>query len=184
MTTSGRPVRTTVLFGLLSAGASVPAVWALDLVLPGPMALRLTVWLALALYGLLLSRWAGRGVAGIAFPLLLLLVCALAGVPSALFLVLAAAVLSWVRSGVCFPGPLFRTLAAELLVSLGGGALVLSLDPHSALTWALGFWLFFLVQALYFVPFAGAADGDADPGPRDPFEEAMQRAERILADGP
>jgi len=186
MKISGRPVRTTVLFGLLAAAASVPAVTALDLFLPGSRAFCLTVWFTLSLYGLMLARWAGNGLRGIGVPLLLLLLCALLVHPVPLFLLVAAGVLSWIRSGVCIRGPLLRTLAVELAVSLGGGALVLALAPHSAITWALGIWLFFLVQSLYFVlsGHGGGEEEDEQGASEDRFEQARMRAERILNEGP
>jgi len=185
MTLSGRPVRTTIVFGLLAALAAAPLLTALELFVHGPRALGLTVWLALAVYGLLLARWARTGILGILFPLLVLLLFALTGDSLPLLLLLAAGILAWIRSGVCFPGRPVRTAAAELLLSLGGGALVLSFHPASPLTWALGLWMFFLLQSLYF-PLSGHALEGAEEGagPEDPFEQARAQAERILSNGP
>jgi len=182
----GRPLRTTVVFGLLAALAAVPLLAALGPWVPGPRALALAVWLCLAVYALLLARWARTGTPGILFPLLLLLLFALAGDSLPLFLLLAAAVLSWIRSGVCFPGRPLRAAVTELLLSLGGGALVLSFAPASPATWALGLWMFFLVQSLYFVlsGHAGEEEAGEDPMTADPFEQARAQAERILSDGP
>lgn len=186
MTISGRPVRTTIVFGLLAALAAVPLLTALDLFVYGPRALGLTLWLALAVYALLLARWARTGIPGILFPLLVLLLFALTGDALPLQLLLSAGILAWIRSGVCFPGRPVRTAVVELLLSVGGGALVLSFHPASPLTWALGLWMFFLLQSLYFVLSGNHPAGDAEEraGPEDPFDQARAQAERILSGGP
>ena len=56
------------------------------------------------------------------------------------------------------------------------------LTPLSVLSWALAVWLFFLVQALYFVLFEidHSPQEDID---RDPFDQARTRAEKILSAG-
>ncbi len=186
MKISGRPVRTTILFGLLAALSAIPLITALEFFLPWPQSICLVIWATLALYGIILARWARTGVWGIGFPLLLLLLFALLGDSLFVFLLLSAGILSWIRSGICFPQRRIRAMATELLVSLGGGALVLSFSPYSAITWALGIWMFFLVQGLYFVLSgnSGAEEEGEDDTDNDPFERARMNAEKILAGDP
>lgn len=182
-----RPVRSTILFGLLAALAAIPLITALNLFLPWPRPLALVVGSTLCLYGLLLARWARAGARGICLPLLLLPLLGLMADSLFVFLLLAACVLAWIRSGVCFrQGPRLRAVATEGVVTLGGGALVLSLAPNSTVGWALGLWLYFLFQALYFLLSGCPVDDEEGktPAAADPFEHARVQAERILSDNP
>jgi len=65
-------------------------------------------------------------------------------------------------------------------LSLGGGALVALFTPVSEISWALGIWLFFLIQALYFLLFEKTGDKIADTE-IDLFEKARMEAEKILS---
>jgi len=53
------------------------------------------------------------------------------------------------------------------------------LDPRTAVTWALGIWLFFLIQSLYFMIIDTAFENRPEEPP-DAFEQARMRAEGIL----
>lgn len=175
-----RPVRTTLVFGALSALAAMPMALALSGLVGWHAAFKLVLWLELALYTLLLVRWSGKGLGAALFPLALLLGAALwpAG-PDAFFL-LGLGVLAWIRSGVCFAGAPLRALAAEILTAAGGAGLVALLRPGTSLAWAVSLWLFFLVQALYFylVPPAEAATRSRPSA--DPFVMAQREALRLL----
>ena len=99
------------------------------------------------------------------------------------FFFLALAVTSWIRSGLCYQEHCKIKLMVELLLCLAGGTLVALFTPGSALTWTLGIWLFFLLQALFFALF------DSNPATldsqyeqvADPFERASRQAEEILS---
>jgi hypothetical protein len=73
-------------------------------------------------------------------------------------------------------------LITEFVLSLGGGILGVFLAPHTQVGWALGIWLFFLVQSLYFVSWEGrnAIEGEKQREV-DPFERASRQVERILS---
>ena len=102
---------------------------------------------------------------------------------SKLFLVLVLGILSWVRSGICFPSPMGKKMVTEAVLGLVAAGLVISLRPASVLTWALAIWMLFLVQALYFVFFETNLHED-QPVKRDPFETARERAANILSSVP
>jgi hypothetical protein len=68
-------------------------------------------------------------------------------------------------------------------VGVGGAALVASFFPHSTVAWALGVWMFFLVQSLYFVLTGDMGDGEEEDVVLDPFEKARRQAEEILSGG-
>ena len=200
MKISRRPMIATILYGLMCGVVFIPVSVVLSYMISWPEAFRLTIWSYVALYGLLLTRWGKRNPISIVFPLLTLFIFVFWGNSTSAFLLLALGILSWIRSGICFRKPLVQMLGVELLVSIGGGALVTYcaphstliwasggasvayLAPHSTLTWAMGIWLFFLVQSLYFV-LTGDARSEEDKLRLDPFDEAKRQAERILSNG-
>ena len=177
-----RPMIATILYGLVCGVTFIPVSIVLSYVIYWPEAFRFAVWSYVALYGLLLTRWGKGSSISIVFPLLTLFIFVFWGNSNSSFLLLALAILSWIRSGISFRRPLVHMLGVELLICIGGGALVAYFAPHSTLTWAMGIWLFFLVQSLYFV-LVGDATGEEDAVSMDPFEKARSQAERILSDG-
>jgi hypothetical protein len=183
MKRSGKPVRTTIVMGLAFGLLFVPVCTTLNLFLPWQGAFRLTLWFFLAAYSLVLCRWAGAGLLACGFPLAILLASSFWLRSGHDFLLLLVLVLGWVRSGVCFRKSLWKALGAEVLVGLGGAALVGSFAPHSMVVWALGVWMFFLVQSLYFVLTGDLGDTEEADIALDPFEKARRQAEEILSAG-
>jgi hypothetical protein len=179
-----RPMLTTILYGLLGGISFVPTVMVISSFLYWSTAFRLAIWLFLAGYLVLLTKWGRASLLSILFPLLLLFLLVFWGDTNGAFLFLALGVLSWVRSGICFQGGLLKTLLAEFALCLGGGALVAFFTPHSAVTWGLAVWMFFLVQSLYFVFFRDIGEAAEEKMKLDPFELARSQAERVLATGP
>jgi hypothetical protein len=179
----GKPVRTTIVMGLAFGLLFVPVSTTLNLFFPWLVAFRLTLWLFLAAYSLVLSRWAGASLLACGFPLAILLASSfwLRSVHD--FLLLLVLVLGWVRSGVCFRKSPWKAVGAEVLVGMGGAALVGSFAPHSGVAWALGVWMFFLLQSLYFVLTGDLGDTEESEVALDPFEKARRQAEGILSAG-
>ena len=171
-------VRTTLVFGLLSGLAFVPAQMAADWFFHPGSAFRLVIGAVIGLYALLLARWGGAGRLSALFPVLVLMAFAVLGTHRS-FLILALLVLGWVRSGICFPGSVTGRILAEAALGLGGGLLVQSFAPQTPVAWALGIWMFFLVQSLYFVLIAPDSNASSQSG-TDEFEDARRRAEAIL----
>ncbi|MCP4111609.1 MAG: hypothetical protein GY749_39830 [Desulfobacteraceae bacterium] len=182
MNITRQPVSATIIFGLVCGVCFIPFNMFLNYFVHWPVAFRLTIWIFLALYGILLARWEKAGIIPVAFPLLLMLIFAFLGTSNAAFLFLALGVLSWIRSGICFPGTLHKMsgIGAELLICFGGGALVAYFSPHSRVSWAMGIWMFFLVQSLFFV-FIGGHGETENKSQADPFEHAKTQAEKILS---
>jgi len=177
-----RPIRTTLVYGLVCAVAVVPATGLLAAYTGWSPAFKLMLWTALCGYAVLLARWSAKGLGGMLLPLALLLGSALWPGIDAAFFFLALGVFSWLRSGICFSRFPIRAVAAETITAAGGAGLIVLLNPGSAIAWSVSIWLFFLMQALYFfiVPAAGNATAD-QPG-EDPFETALREARRILED--
>jgi hypothetical protein len=97
-----RHVRTTLVYGLISALAVMPLAGLLAGPIGWPMAFKLVLWLDLFIYAALLARWSGKGIGAIVVPTALLLGTALwPGVYTGFFF-LGLGVFSWIRSGSCF----------------------------------------------------------------------------------
>ncbi len=174
-----RPIRTTIVFGLLSGMCLAPAAWYLSARWAWPPAFKAALWLDLTLYSLLLARWSGARIAGLIFPLVLLLGAVFWPAAGSGFLWLTLGVFCWIRSGICFRHAPLRALTAELLTAVGGAGLVIMLWPRSAAAQVLAVWLFFLCQTLYFfvLPARTVSRPEAEP---DPFDRAREELERVL----
>jgi len=175
-----RPIRTTLIYGLICALTVIPAAGLLAAYTGWPLAFKLMLWAALCGYAALLARWSAKGVGSLLLPLALLLGMALWPGIDAAFFFLALGVLGWLRSGICFNRFPIRAMASETITTAGGAGLIVLLNPGSAVAWSVSIWLFFLMQALYFfiVPTDGAVP-DATSA-EDPFEQAHRGARRIL----
>lgn len=175
-----KPIRTTVVFALVSGFFYLPLSWGVVHHWYYPAPIQLVIWAQLAVYALLLARWSQTRLIAILFPILLLLAMALLPGSHNGFIVLAVGVLSWIRSGICFQGAPLRCLMAELVTVAGGLTLFLLLAGPSALSWSLGFCLFGLVQSLYFYIVPIQSEEKNRRIPRDPFEHAFQEAQKIV----
>jgi len=182
MITSQHPIRTTLFFGLICGLSFIPVNLALGYLLPGSRPMYLILWMSVAGYSLLLSRWRKKPILSSAFPLLLLLVMSFLVNSLAAYYLLSLVVLSWIRSGICFPNPYGRKLIAELLLCVFGGIPAVVFTPATASAWVPGIWMFFLIQALYFAIFEIKAIAPQDPYGTDLFERAGRQAEAILSD--
>ena len=180
-----RPVLTTIVFGLVCGISFIPLNLALNNLFFWPSAICLTLWLYSAGYTLLLGHWSKNKIIPIFFPLLILFMAAFLVNSVAAYFFLVLAVISWIRSGICFQERGRIKLLVELLLCVVGGALVAAFTPGSAITWALGIWMFFLVQASYFVIIdsKGIAVEEKYDLEIDPFERASRRAADILSAG-
>jgi len=177
-----RHVRTTLVYGLISALTVMPAAWSLAGPIGWPLAFTLVLWLDLLGYASLLARWSGKGPRVILFPMALLLGTALWPGVYAGFFFLGLGIFSWIRSGSCFCGTLVRAVAAEVITVGGGAGLVSLLGPGSSLTWAISIWLFFLMQAVYFYMVPTSCSPDTVETVIDPFSQAHREALRVLED--
>ena len=174
------PITASIIFAA-AAGLLLAAVVSLPL----RPAARITaanaaIFLFLAAYSVFLARSSGCSLRALFAPLFMLsAVLAAAGSVTA-FVVPAAAGLSWVRSGICFPGSMARRLCTEALTCPAGLAMSWLLQPPGIYGWALGIWMFGIIQALYFYMV------DVDPAclpekmGRDKMAQAHRRAEALL----
>lgn len=174
------PIRKTIFYGLLCGLSFVPLSLAQNAFFVWSSAVCLTLWLFLAGYAILLSHWCKKAFIFSVFPLLLLVPTFFLSDSMVLFFILALMVISWIRSGICYPRPGVMGLAVELLLCFSGAVLVQMFTPASVLSWALGVWLFFLIQSLYFVFLEHTANPKQEPAQMDAFERASRQADRIL----
>ena len=182
MEATRHPIRNTILYGLACGLSFGPMSIMLNALVPWASAVLLTFWFFVTGYAILLSRWGNKAFLTTLFPLLLLMPPIIFGGAMVLFFTLATITISWIRSGVSFQKTGFRGLAVELLLCLAGGILILVFTPGSMLAWALGVWMFFLVQSLYFVFFEHTDKRREEPAGRDTFEQASSQADRILSE--
>lgn len=176
------PVAATIGFGLICGLSFIPLCLGLNVIVSRPNAFCLTIWLFAAGYSILLKSWSSQQSSAIVFPMLVLLLTVFLVDSTAAFFLLMLAVTGWIRSGICFPEKRGLKLAIEFLLGAAGGALAALCAPKTLFGWALGVWMFFLLQSLYFVIFENrtiAPENKREFG-IDPFERASRQAEAIL----
>jgi hypothetical protein len=153
----------------------------IDLMLPWPLGCQILLWVLLAGYAILMSRWSSKPLAAVRLPLVLLLIAAVL-IPGPPGIVIATTgILGWIRSGIFFnQSPIATRYLVEIGLGLGASLPLYVVVPAVPLTGALGIWLFFLIQALYFVIFdyQGIRAGRLEA---DPFDSAKMAAEQILS---
>lgn len=93
-------------------------------------------------------------------------------------LVVAAASVAIVRSGVVFRRRPARALVIELLLAGGGLVVARALGGTSPAGVALGLWTFFLVQSAFFL--VGGTVRAPTPARRDAYAEASDRLRHLL----
>ena len=181
MKPSANPIWATIVWGAIGGLAFIPLCSALSMVVFWPLSFKLSVSALLAAYGALLSRWAQQPLRSILSPLILLFMAAFFLRTTSVFLFTAIGLLGWIRSGICFKNESFlKRLAAEIGLGLGTSLLVSFAMPAVGPGWALGVWLFFLIQALYFVLISDGSAPEIEIEV-DPFEKAKMAAETILS---
>lgn len=179
MNHTNRQVRTTIIYGLICGLFFIPLGMLFDGTSVWPVFFRMAIFTCLGLYSLMMAGWANKKRPSVIFPLIFLAFFVFSRSNPGSFLLLCLGMFSWIRSGICFQNALTRSLAAEIVFSIGGGALVVYFAPYSPTTWGLGIFLFFLVQSLYFVVM-NEPDTAEKPINADAFDEARGRAEGIL----
>jgi hypothetical protein len=180
MKTSHRPIRSTIFLGLICGLFFIPLNLALGHMFSASHAICGTFWLFFAIYSFLLTLWSRGALLDCVFPLILLFTAIFLVDAINSFFIFALAVIGWIRSGICFKKPVGSGLLTELLLGFAVGILLTVFEPHSAFGWALGAWMFFLVQAMYFVLIQHTGVSQEYPITMDPFEQASRQAEAIL----
>ena len=170
----------TIFFGLICGLLFIPLSRNLGHIFDRSTSFYMALWAYLALYGFFLSRLSMKPFLSILFPVLLLFLAIFAVHGAAAFVLMTLGILSWIRSSICFEKPLVKQLMTEIVLSMGGGLLVVALTPDSAFTWAMGVWMFFLLQALFFVVLETGFEVE-EKSEIDAFEKARLKAEIILS---
>lgn len=175
-----RPIRTTIVYALVSGFLVIPLALLLSTYLYWSTALKLALWADLAIYGVLMARWSGTRLLSVLFPLAILLGTALWPGTYSGFFILALGIFAWMRSGICFRGTPIRALMAELTTVVGATVLLLLIGSNSYAAWALNICLFFLVQSLYFFIVPIRRKRLEARMTQDPFEQAVAEAKKVL----
>jgi len=180
MKTKLSPAAATVIFAAAAAVLLAAAVFWPQRFVPRTTTLNAGMFLCLAAYAAFLARWSGRALRAVFAPLLILATVAVFAGSVTGFVVPAAAGLSWIRSGICFSGSMPRRVCAEAIACPAGLALVWLLQPPGAYGWALGMWMFGLIQALYFVVVDAEHTGQPEKQGQDRMAKAHRRAGALL----
>lgn len=172
-------IRTTLIFGLLSALSVLPLTYIATILWGWPVAIKCFVLANLILYSVLLCYWSNTSIVSIVFPLLLAVGLALRPETYSSFILVTLGVFGWIRSGICFKEMVVRSLFAEFL-TLGGGAIFLLFWwPEPTMVLAVAIWFFFLFQTLYFFIAPPTIENPMSVV-SDPFEHASREMERIF----
>lgn len=172
-------IRTTLIFGLLSAICVIPLTHFPTILWGWPVALKCFILANLILYSFLLCRWSNTSIVSIAFPLLLATGMALHPGTYSGFMLVILGVFGWIRSAICFNEMPVRSLIAEF-ITLGGGAIFLVFWwPEPTMVLSVAIWLFFLFQTLYFFIVPPSTENPISVV-SDPFEQASREMERLF----
>ncbi|MFW2366548.1 MAG: hypothetical protein ACN4GW_09035 [Desulforhopalus sp.] len=173
------PIRSTLLFGILSSIAVLPLTKFLTVFVGWYMGSKIYILLNLAFYSFMLCRWTKSRMISLVYPLLLAAGMTLWSNDISSFVVVILWVFAWIRSGICFQSILSRKVVAELITLVGGAGFLLFWWPGITVTLPVATWFFFLVQTLYFLIIPLEDEERESAGP-DQFERARQEMERIF----
>ena len=73
MKSTAKPIRSTIIWGLISGLLYIPLCIALSRFMLWPVSFQVSLWMLLAGYGVLLSRWTPESLRSVSLPLLLLM---------------------------------------------------------------------------------------------------------------
>lgn len=181
MRLDSKPVRTTIIAGLVFGVLYIPVSLFLQSWLYWPLSFKWTLLVELTIYSFFLVRWFKSRPVKIILPIGLLIVAIVFQRPfdTVQFVTFLLFVLAWIRSGICVKKTTVNVLMAELILNFGGAALAAFLSSGSGLGISMAIWLFSLFQALYFVVVpVGKAMRKENGGDR--FEQAMRQAEKLM----
>jgi hypothetical protein len=182
MKTMKTSILATIVFGLIGGLFLAPLTAGLGCVVSVSAAFCLSIWIYLASYSVLLIYGCGKNMTSAVFPLLLALLSIFWSDSVPANLIIAAGTFSWIRSGICYPDRFTKRFLAEIVLCAGAALIAGSFAPLTVFNRAIAVWMFFLIQALYFVIFEDSAGVQHGPN-HDPFESARQKAETILSAG-
>jgi hypothetical protein len=180
MKSSISPIAASVIFAA-AAALLFAGVMSLPLrMVSRPTTLNTALFLGLAAYAVFLARLSEKNNRDLFAPFLIVsTVLAAAGSVTG-FVIPAAAALSWIRSGICFPGSTLRRLFAEAITCPAGLALAWMLQPPGLLGWTLSVWMFWLIQSLYFLAVDSGSSSPVEPPARKRLETAHSRTQTLL----
>ena len=108
----------TMAYGLACAVLYLPLAAVFGELVPGWMAWQFHMLFYLAGFGLILWRLSGARLVSVAMPWIFVFCVAGVGLRTTGFFLLCLAALAWIRSGICYTRPWYRTIPAEFAVVL------------------------------------------------------------------
>ena len=118
-----------------------------------PVMLRLSIWLGLGVYGVLLCHWHSQPfLGGLLLPLWIGFSAAWISMTVMAYLFLTMSILIWIRCGLtCKCSLLLKRLGLDLLISYGGVVLVVWLLDLEVISAAWSVVIFFGLQCIHFI---------------------------------
>ncbi len=173
------PVWASVAFAAVAAAVFVPLARVAARFAPWALPSNLGLFLVLIGYVLMIAHLSGSGWRRLAPALAVLAAILPSAGSTAGFAAPAVVALAWVRSGICFRGPLRPRLVAEAVLGPAAIVAIAALKPPGPVGWALAVWLFFLVQASYLLFFTPGDRSAASPGIRPWLRPAAERTAEL-----
>lgn len=177
-----RPIKGTIVFAFFSGVSIAPLALLLSCFISWNVALKISLWFCIGLYGILMVRWSSLSMRTILFPIGLLLGVAIWPHTYTGFFMLTLGVFCWIRSGICFQTAPIRRMSAELITVMLSVCILSILGSDSPTAWALRVFLFFMIQSLYYfiIPFQSVKSEEI---PEDSFERSFTEVEKLLREG-
>ncbi len=176
-------VRTTLIFGLISALGAALLIPMHPSYLSWSIALKLYVFCLLTVYSILLCRWSKTALIKVLFPLALVPIIMVVPTYPAGYILFLLLIFSWIRSGICFTETPLRSILAEGLI-FGVFVIIMTvMIPRSAYGLPIAIWLFFLMQTVYFYLVPDCVPSCKKHIREEPFEHAFKEMEKIFSNG-
>jgi hypothetical protein len=87
-------------------------------------------------------------------------------------------VFGFLRTGICFTQNRFSGWLTEILITFAAGVTIAKYCGGSLVSQAMGVWMFFLLQSIYFIVFP--SENKEESPTADPFESAKKNMDEIL----
>ncbi len=172
----------TIIYGIICSILYIPFILTLSHLGMQFDGFNLILYCFVILYALLLCKFAQKQLISVFFPMLFFGITGYWVESRIGYIILSFILLTWIRTSICFDKFSIKSIIVEGFVSLIGACLFILLNPYTNLTWAIGIWLFFLLQTIYTIltPLPNHSNGNEEYESHR-FEHAKSQIEKILA---
>ncbi len=178
MNDTSKYVRQTIVWGIICGLMYVPGVYFALRFFSAEISIRLVLWLFISGYVVLLCRGArvNRGHVGIFLVMLFGSVFFISSFTG--YILFGMLVFSFLRTGVCFTQNRLSGGLTEILLTFAAGVTIAKYCGDSLVSQAMGVWMFFLLQSIFFIVFP--SENKKESPTADPFESAKKHMDEIF----